>query len=280
MSLNRKINSNKTKDLLVENELKKLKTFDSSYFTGKSHFEEGGTQNYFLFQTIFRFFKSIDNTDYVLEWKPKGLSDSDESIKSPTTNNNILDPSLNYLRAKIRVKFNGSCLKQDKIANAHKAIVNIYIVYEINANHNISSYLTLKNCLFGAVKLIKNIDINEHKYSGYGIGFDGKGTNSVGNGCGRVFITFGVEMSSTMHVDNKKKDIAILREGPSKGLDGTKLTAEKKHSINFAENNKKFCLPLHYNGANSYLFVDDTEIIKFTAKDFEIVATTLFLGNY
>ena len=129
--LNRKINSNKTKDFLVDNEIEKLKTFDSSYFTGKSHFEEGGTQNYFLFQRIFRFFKSIGNSDYVLEWKPKGLSDSDESIKSPTTNNNILDPSLNYLRVKIRVKFHGSCLKQDKIANAHKAMVNIYIVYEI-----------------------------------------------------------------------------------------------------------------------------------------------------
>ena len=134
--------------------------------------------------------------------------------------------------------------------------------------------------MFGAVKLIKNIDFNEHKYSGYGIGFDGKETNSIGNGCGKVCVTFGVEMSSTMHVDNKKKDIAILREGLSKGLDGTKLTAEKKHSINFAENNKTFCLPLHYNGANSYLLVDDTGIIKFTAKYFEIVETTLFLGNY
>ena len=63
-SLNRKITANKSKNLLVENELKKLKTFDSSYFIGKSHFEDG-TQNYLVFQPINRYFKVIANTDYV-----------------------------------------------------------------------------------------------------------------------------------------------------------------------------------------------------------------------
>ena len=64
-SLNRKITSNKTKHLLVENELKKLKTFDSSYFTGKSHFEEDGSQNYLVFQPIDRYFKMIANTLHI-----------------------------------------------------------------------------------------------------------------------------------------------------------------------------------------------------------------------
>ena len=86
-------------------------------------------------------------------------------------------------------------------------------------------------------------------------------------------------MSSSVHVDNKKKYILILGEGPTQGLDGTTLTAEKKYSINFNENNKKFCLSLHYNGANSNLFVNGTEIIEFKAKDSEIVATPLCLGN-
>ena len=58
-SLNRKITSNKSKHLLVENELKKLKTFDSSYFIGKSHFEQDGTQNYLVFQPMYRYFKII-----------------------------------------------------------------------------------------------------------------------------------------------------------------------------------------------------------------------------
>ena len=68
-SLNRKITANKTKHLLVEIELKKLKTFDSSYFIGKSHFEEDGTQNYLVFQSMYRYFKRIGNTDCILSWK-------------------------------------------------------------------------------------------------------------------------------------------------------------------------------------------------------------------
>ena len=65
----------------------------------------------------------------------------------------------------------------------------------------------------------------------------------------------------------KKNGIIILGEGPTQGLNGTTLAAEKKDSITFTENNKKSCLRLHYNGANSYLFVNGTEIIKFKAKD-------------
>ena len=94
---------------------------------------------------------------------------------------------------------------------------------------------------FGDVSLTKNNDIDRYKYSGYGIGFDRKGTFSVCNGFGRNYITFGVDMSSAVHVDNKKKDISILGEGPTQGLDGTALTVEKKYSINFTEDNKKFC---------------------------------------
>ena len=65
---------NQSKHLLVENKLKKLKTFDSSYFVGKSHFEEDGTQNYLVFQPITQYFKMLPNTNYVLSWKSKGLS--------------------------------------------------------------------------------------------------------------------------------------------------------------------------------------------------------------
>ena len=86
-------------------------------------------------------------------------------------------------------------------------------------------------------------------------------------------------MSSSVHADNKKKDILILGKGPTQGLEHT-LTAEKMCSVNFTQYNKKFCLHLQYNGANSYLFVNSKEIRKFKAKDSEIVATTLCLGNH
>ena len=86
-------------------------------------------------------------------------------------------------------------------------------------------------------------------------------------------------MSSSIHIDNKKKDILVLGRGPTQGLEST-LTAEKMYSINFTvTTTKKNCLSLHYNGANSYLFVNGTEIYKFKAKDSEIAASPLCLGN-
>ena len=81
--------------------------------------------------------------------------------------------------------------------------------------------------LFGAVTLTKNVDIDVYKYSGYGFGFDRKGEFSFGNGFGRNAIIFAVDMSSSVHIDNKNKDILILGEGPTQGLDGTTLTTEK-----------------------------------------------------
>ena len=111
-SLNQKINPNKTKHLLVENELKKLQTFDSIYFSGKSHFEEGGTQNYLVFQLMYMFFQRVVNSNYILEWKSKGLSD--KSIESPSALNNFLNSKLSYYGNKMGVIFSGSCLKQDK----------------------------------------------------------------------------------------------------------------------------------------------------------------------
>ena len=85
-------------------------------------------------------------------------------------------------------------------------------------------------------------------------------------------------MSAPMKIYNRKKDILILGKDPTQGLEHT-LSGEKMYSINFIEHNKKFCLILHYNGANSYLFVNGKEIHKFKAKDSEIVATPLSLGN-
>ena len=82
-------------------------------------------------------------------------------------------------------------------------------------------------------------------------------------------------MSSSIYANNN----LVLGKDFVQGLDNTTIYAEKLYSINFTENNKKFSLSLHYNGANSYLFVNGTEIHKFKAKDSEIVASPLCLGN-
>ena len=137
----------------------KNETFGSIYFRGKSHFEDDGTQNYLVFQTVYRFFKTVSANDInILSWKSKGLSD--ESIELPSTSNKMLSPLVDYVGTKIRVKFNGDCLKHEKITLNQVKIVNIYIVHEIERSVNISSYPTLENCLFGAVKLTKHVNVD------------------------------------------------------------------------------------------------------------------------
>ena len=86
---------------------------------------------------------------------------SDERLNSNTASNYTITPELRFYGTKTRVEFNGSCLMQDKVTYNHEKIVSICIVYEIRKNYNISSYPTLKNCLFGAVTLTKNADIDQ-----------------------------------------------------------------------------------------------------------------------
>ena len=93
----------------------------------------------------------------------------------------------------------------------------------------------MENCLFGAVTLTKHVNIDKYGYCGYGIGFDRKGSFSFpSGGYGQNVIIFGVDMSSSIHIDNKKQDILILGRGPTQGLESA-LTAEKMYSINFTE---------------------------------------------
>ena len=168
---------------------------------------------------MYRYFKIITNTDHISSWKCKGVSY--ESFKPPTTSDNSLTPALNYYGTKTRVKFTGSCLKQSKISYHHGKVVNIYIVYDLGASSSHFDDPTLKNCLFGAVTLTKNADIDKCGYSGYRIGFDRRGSFSFpGGGYGQNVLNFGVDMSFTSHIDNKKNTL-VLAIGPTQGLEHT-----------------------------------------------------------
>ena len=87
---------------------------------------------------------------------------------------------------------------------------------------------------------------------------------------GRNAIIFGVDMSLSVHIDNKNRDLSIIGKGPTQGLDDTTLTAEAQYSINCSIPQRTFCLSLHYNGSNSFLFANTTKIYQFKAKDSEI----------
>ena len=90
---------------------------------------------------------------------------------------------------RVRLKFNGSIL--------NRSPPSIF--------HNDSNYPTVENCLFGSVKLTKNTNIDKYGYSGYGIGFDRRASFSIGNDTGGNVLIFGVEMSSSLLIGNKKK---------------------------------------------------------------------------
>ena len=129
------------------------------------------------------------------------------------------------------------------------------------------------------MKLTKHVDVDRYKYSGYGMALDRKEFFSHLSGRnGKNVTNFGVDMSSSSHIDNKKIYILILGKGPTQGLEHT-LSAEKMYSMKFNKENTKFSLSLHYNGTNSYLFVNGKTVHKFTVKDSEINPYELCLGN-
>ena len=109
---------------------------------------------------MYRYFKRIagaGNGSYIYNWQSKGLSD--EKINSIKTSNHSLTPKLDYYGTKTRVKPNGICLRQNSVTFNHEKVVRTYNVYEISKSINISDYLTLEKCLFGAVTLTKNADL-------------------------------------------------------------------------------------------------------------------------
>ena len=117
-----------------------------------------------------KYFKII-STKYVSSWKSKGLSD--QTITPYAISYNSLTPLIDHYGIKVRAKFNVSCLKQPKkLTYDYGHRLNVNIVYGLGASGSDNNDPTLKNCLFGAVTLIKNADIEKHGYSGYGIGFD------------------------------------------------------------------------------------------------------------
>ena len=111
-----------------------------------------------MFQSIYKYFKKIGNSNHILAWKPKGLSD--ESIKPAAAFS--LAPTLNDMNTKLQVKFDGSCLKKKKVTFSHEQVVNICIAYKINLwPFTIVKDFALQNLeLLGCLKMLIFININ------------------------------------------------------------------------------------------------------------------------
>ena len=178
--------------MLVENELKKPKTFDSSYCIGKTHFQENGTQNYLVFQPICRI-AGVRNGIYIYYWKSKRLCDV--RINSIKALNHSITPKVNSYGTKTRVEFNGRCLKQDKTTYTYRKIVRIYAIYEVLCGYSDDYYprssafkLTSMNVL------VMEFDLMEKDI------FHNQAVEMETN-----VIIFGVDMSSSTNTDNRKE---------------------------------------------------------------------------
>ena len=219
--------------------------------------------------------------DKINLWKSNGINNytSDSDMNAVSTGTTDL-PSL-VDNGRMSVKLAGAYFKQTKLIRPNNNnVINIDIVYKIEPIFRLSDY-TVQNALFGGVKITKNAtDISKHKYEGYGICFDEGGTFSEGGiSNGRNVLIFGVHENSLVHANNKANNIYVMGDLFVQGINDATLYAEKIYSQNFTAVNKKFALSLHYNGDDSYLFVNGKQELKFKAEDDEIVKEILFLGN-
>ena len=193
-------------------------------------------------------------------WKLTGINNYPKNSNMNGISVNTLDFPVLVDNRRMNVKFDGAYFKQTKLIKPNNDIViNIYCVYSLEPINNLrNTDYTVQNALFGGVKITKDsTDTSKHKYEGYGICFDEGGSFSMGNiNNGRNAIIFGVHENSVIHSNNKTNNIYIMGDGFVQGIVDTTLYTEKNYSQNFTAPNKKFVLSLHYNGDNSYLFVN------------------------
>ena len=165
-----RVTSNKAKHLLTENELKKLKTFDLSYFLGKNYFDgNDGAQNTLVFQTMKKYFE-LPNQDQIDEWKSKELSNQYLHVVS-TLGNVVLSKPIKPMHVIFKRK--GALVQSENDIIAGRPIVNIYIVYKTSPK-TINSDFIFRDCLFGAIKITNTTtsDTDKWQYSGDDVAFD------------------------------------------------------------------------------------------------------------
>ena len=190
---------------------------------------------------------------------------------------------------RMHVSLSGNHFQQNKviIPNNNNEI-NIYGVYKIDPVASTrDDTFTVQNALFGAMEITKNADTSKYNYKGYGICFDEGVTfghtirerNFDHTTNARNVLIFGADMSFSTHKTNKANNIYVMGELFVQGINDITLYAEKKFYRNFTDPGKKFLLSLHYNGDNTYLFVNGRQELKFKTKTDQLVKERLFIGN-
>ena len=191
-----------------------------------------------------------------------------------------------YLQGSHFQQNNVLTLNNDHVIN--KNVINTYIVYKLDPIASIrDTTFTIQNALFGAMQITKNADTSNYHYKGYGICFDESEqfSHTITEG-GRAHTTlaknviiFGADMSFSKHANNKANNIYVMGKDYVQKINDTTTYAEKKYYRNFTYLGKKFMLSLHYNGDDSYLFVNSRQELKFKTKTDQLVKEKLCVGN-
>ena len=182
-----------------------------SILYGAKYFVEDGSQHCLVFQPVFEQFQNFTGTDKILVLNSKGLSK--EIFKTPVTlGNSFASKSIFVHKGRVEAKYKGNWLIQDNISCTHRNVVNLCIVNELDTwSRDLNTDFTLGDYLFGVVKLTKNADPDKYGYIGYGIGFEVHSQFLSSNGeLGKSDVIFGVDNSSSMHADNRKKRYLFL----------------------------------------------------------------------
>ena len=194
---------------------------------------------------------------------------------------------------KMYVYLKGSHFQQNNVLTSNNDhvindnVVNIYIVYKLYPITSRDTTFTIQNALFGAMQITKNADTSKYNYKGYGISFDEseefthvrKRGNFNNTTMARNVRIFGVDMSFTKHANNKANNIYVMGKDYIQKINDTTIHAEKMYYRNFTDPVKKLVLSLHYNGNNSYLYVNGNQKLNFKAKTDQLVKEKLCLGN-
>ena len=195
---------------------------------------------------------------------------------------------------RLYVYLQGNHFQQNNVltsSNDHvinKNVVNIYCIYKLDpiASSRDTTF-TIQNVLFGAMQITKNTDTSKYDYKGYGICFDegdqfGHTITEGGfahTANARNVLIFGADMSFSIHATNRANHIYVMGSEFVQGINDTTIYAEKMFYRNFTDPGKKFMLTLHYNGDDSYLFVNGRQELKFKCKTDQLVKEKLCIGN-
>ena len=289
--IDNKTKKNASDILALENKLKQKEDIINENERGLS-FNRGfffyTDQSYLVYDSKIRSFQFTGNK--ISTWKSTGIFNysSDSNMNAVGDSGGNLPGIKNGGR--MYVYLSGNHFQQNKviIPNNNNAI-DIYCVYKLDpiASSRDTSF-TVQNALFGAMQITKNdTDNSKNNYKGYGICFDERsqfghtitedGRAHITNG--RNVLIFGVDMSFSAHATNRANHIYLMDDGLKQGVNDTMLYVEKIYWRNFTDPGKKFIISLHYNGDESYFFVNGRQELKFKAKTDQLVKEKLCIGN-